>query len=81
MIVEVKLFAAARQAADAAVVNVELPPGATVGELRKQLLRQCPTLAAWKNHLLVAVDEQFAADSLTLVAGQEVACFPPVSGG
>lgn len=44
MIVDVKLFAAARQLAKAEVLRVELAEGATVGELRKAIAQRSPSL-------------------------------------
>ena len=81
MIVQLRLFAAARQAAGSETVHVELPAEATVADLRTALVRQVPALAAWRKHLMIAVDQQYAGDEHTLTEGAEVACFPPVSGG
>ena len=81
MIVQVKLFAAARQAVGNDCVAVELDDQATVAELRAQLVRQFPELATWEPHLLFAVEQQFATDQQPLAHDVEVACFPPVSGG
>ena len=81
MIVQVKLFAAARQAVGNDSVDVALDDQATVAELRLQLVQQFPDLATWEPHLLFAVDHQFATDQQPLADAVEVACFPPVSGG
>ena len=81
MIVQVRLFAAARQAAGSETVHVELPAEATVADLRRRWSGKYPALATWEPHLLFAVDQQYAADEQPLTEGAEIACFPPVSGG
>ncbi len=81
MKVRVRLFAAARQAAGSDAVEVDLPPGATVADLRGRLAEQLPQLSALLSHVLFAVGMQYAGDSTPLPAGAEVACIPPVSGG
>ncbi len=81
MIVQVKLFAAARQAVDRESVEVELDQVSTVRDLRHALVQQYPALAQWEPHLLIAVDQQYARQEDAIAPGQEIACFPPVSGG
>jgi molybdopterin converting factor subunit 1 len=81
MRIEVKLFAVAKQIANAESVGVEIPDQATVGQLRQALAAQFPDLAASMPHIAIAVDTQYAADDVVLTANSEVACIPPVSGG
>ncbi len=78
---QIKLFAGARQAVGSESVCVTLPDVATVVDLRRALVEQCPALSAWQSHLLIAVNQQYAAADQPLAANDEVACFPPVSGG
>ncbi len=77
----VYLFAAARQACGRAVVELELPSTATVGELRQTLAFQLPELEPLLTRCHFALDNQYAADSSPLAAASEIACIPPVSGG
>jgi sulfur-carrier protein len=81
MIVRVKLFAIARQLAEQNAVEIELAPGATVGELRSRLVGAIPRLAQVAPHLLFAVNLNLASDSAEIPTVAEVACIPPVSGG
>jgi molybdopterin converting factor small subunit len=81
MTFRVRLFARARDLAEAEVVTVELPPGATVADLRARLGQACPALGPLLPRSAVAVDEEFAEDSVAIPAGAEVALLPPVSGG
>jgi molybdopterin synthase catalytic subunit/molybdopterin synthase sulfur carrier subunit len=81
MKVSVRLFARARELAGAEILNVDLPVGATVRDLRHALVEVRPPLAPIAASLLVAVGADYAVDSTVLTEAARVACFPPVSGG
>jgi sulfur-carrier protein len=81
MSIELQLFARARDLAGRERVELELSDGATVAELRVALAAAVPALAPLVPHLHVAVDREYATDAVSIPAGAEVACFPPVSGG
>jgi molybdopterin converting factor subunit 1 len=81
MIVQVRLFAGARDLVGADHVAVHLPAQATVGDLRRHLGNIQPALAALLARSAVAVDQEFAEDSLLLTEDIEIALLPPVSGG
>lgn len=85
MIVRVRLFAVAREAAGAEFVEVELPTseGAspTVADLRRAFLARLPALQYAAKQLLFAVDGDYATDATRVSATSDVACIPPVSGG
>lgn len=63
------------------MVELNLPEGATVADLKTELGQRCPELAPLSERLLVAVGQAYARDTDPLPAGVEIACFPPVSGG
>lgn len=77
----VRLFARARDLAGAERVRVLLPGGGTVGDLRRQLARQVPALAAFIDRCAVALNDEFAADIRPVPENAEAALLPPVSGG
>ena len=79
MNIPVRLFARAREIVGSDIIKVEMPEGATVGELRRKLAEIYPRLAELLKHSALAVDEEFAKDDQP-VRG-EVALLPPVSGG
>ena len=81
MTVRVRLFAAARQVAAAEQIDLALAEGATIADLRRALLAECPALAELLPHAAFAVDENYANDATLLTAASDVACIPPVSGG
>lgn len=77
----VRLFATLKERAGTSQVTVELPEGATVSVLKEKLAEEIPALAQALSLCLVAVNQEFAFAQTPLDAGDEVALFPPVSGG
>jgi len=60
--------------------TLELPEGTTVEELRRRVLAAQRRLENL-DQVLVAVNGSFADLRMVIVEGDEVALFPPVSGG
>lgn len=58
-----------------------VPPGATIGELSKQLIARFPNLGPMQNSTLIAVGVDYQGRSYELKEGDEVSLFPPVQGG
>lgn len=81
MKIAIHLFAAARDAAGTSPVEVVVPDDATVADLRSELVQSVPALKALQDSLLVAVNNEYANHNTRLTTTDEVACFPPVSGG
>lgn len=77
----VKLFALARQLAGQDQIQVDLPPGATVAQLRCAVSEQYPALAELASRAMFAVDADYATDQTPIPPGADLACIPPVSGG
>ena len=77
----VKLFAKARDLAGSPIVELSWSDGETVASLKQRLTDQYPDLKPLVPRLLVAVNNNYAADDCVLKTTDEVACFPPVSGG
>ncbi|HEX8501332.1 MAG TPA: molybdenum cofactor biosynthesis protein MoaE [Pyrinomonadaceae bacterium] len=79
--VRVLFFGAARDAA-ADELTLSLPAGATARGAFERLLAEYPLLARFRSSLLVAVNQEYARDlEVVLKEGDELALFPPVSGG
>ena len=74
--VQVRLFAALRERAGSAGVEVELPDGSVVGDVWPAL-----SLGDEPGGLLFAVNRAYAQRATELNPGDEVAVIPPVSGG
>jgi len=66
---------------DAEAVELELPAGATVSDVRRGLIEKYPQLSVLVPHAAFAVNSEYADDRSELPAGAEIACIPPVSGG
>jgi sulfur-carrier protein len=79
--VTVKLFAAYREMAGAAALPLDLPEGATVGDALGALESMHPAVAAAGYRPLAARNQVHARSDDVLNDGDEVAFFPPVSGG
>ncbi|MCR9197901.1 MAG: molybdopterin converting factor subunit 1 [Planctomycetaceae bacterium] len=75
------LFAAAKEAVGQSHISVELTEGADVQTLRQTLADNWPQLTAAAVTLHIAVNGEFTNNDQTLQESDEVACFPPVSGG
>ncbi|HEY5143639.1 MAG TPA: molybdenum cofactor biosynthesis protein MoaE [Solirubrobacteraceae bacterium] len=78
MTVRVRLFAMLRERAGSDVLELELPEGASVAEALA-----APAIAALTGdlHCVLAVNRVYAPPGQVLVAGDEIALIPPVSGG
>lgn len=78
---KVHLFARARELAGTSVLEIALPSGSTVADLRRLIAKEYPQLASLLERSAIGVNNEFAADDWTLPDGAEVALLPPVSGG
>ncbi len=78
---KIYLFATLRDRARARAIEVTLDKPTTVAELRKIIAAQHATLAELLPQALVAVNQEFAFDEDAVSPENEVALFPPVSGG
>ncbi len=81
MNLQVKLFATLKDRAGRPTVSIELPDEVTVSALLDRLAAAQPKLAPALPTCLVAVNQEFAFGSTPIRSGDEVALFPPVSGG
>ncbi|QDT95314.1 MoaD/ThiS family protein [Gimesia aquarii] len=79
--IHVKLFARAKELVNSELISVTISEGMTVEELRLAIAKQYPELQSLSNQLLIAIDNAYAGEGQILNPEQEVACFPPVSGG
>jgi molybdopterin converting factor subunit 1 len=81
MRVTVKLFARLRDIAGTSELTRDLPPGATVGALWRDLTREFPELDRYERSISSALNADYARMDAIVRDGDEVAFLPPVSGG
>jgi molybdopterin synthase catalytic subunit len=81
MKVNIKLFATLKDRAGSNHIEIDLPDEATVATLLERLALAHPKIAPSLPTSLVAVNQEFAFGSTLIRSGDEIALFPPVSGG
>ncbi|HEX5874052.1 MAG TPA: molybdenum cofactor biosynthesis protein MoaE [Pyrinomonadaceae bacterium] len=81
MNIRVLFFGAARDAVDANELELSLDAPATVASAFRKLVESFPTLERFGRSLLFAVNQEYATRDTLLKENDELAVFPPVSGG
>jgi molybdopterin synthase catalytic subunit len=81
MKVDVRLFAAVKDAAGSPRLGLVLPDGATIADLRRRMVEELPQAAGLLHAAMFAIDAEYAPDARQITPGCDVACIPPVSGG
>jgi molybdopterin synthase sulfur carrier subunit len=80
MKVKILAFGIAKDIFGDSAINVEISNNATAFDLKVALEKTYPQLKSITSYLL-AVNNEYALDSLTLDERDEIAIIPPVSGG
>lgn len=78
---QVRLYAMLKERAGASQVGIELDEFATAADLLERIFNLYPQFQPFAGRLLLSVNREFAEPALQLHAGDEIALFPPVSGG
>ena len=81
MRVTVLFFGAARDAVGQSERELVLTGGTTSSQVLAKLIEQFPDLRRFGNSLLFAVNQEYAREDREVKDGDELAVFPPVSGG
>lgn len=80
MVIEVRAFGIVKELFGNSCVEVDIPEGATAGDLKMLLGKEYPGLTKLSS-FAIAVNSEYASDSKLICSGDEVAIIPPVSGG
>ncbi len=78
---EIRLFATLKDRVGQDRIRVSVPSSANVQALLAETAERFPQLAPALPTVLVSVNKAYASKETTLQPGDEVALFPPVSGG
>ena len=81
MRVRLLFFATLKDIAGSRELQLEVPEGSTVGDLWSQLERTYPRMQSYRSIVLTALNEEYVDRSARIEDGDELALFPPVSGG
>jgi len=81
MQVRVLFFATLKDIVGARQMQLDVPAGATVADVLTRLEGRFPRIKDYRPVVLTAVNEEYVAQSTRVEEGDEVAVFPPVSGG
>ena len=81
--VQVKLlfFASLKDIVGSRQLDFDVPSGATVNDLLERLEARYPGLRPYRSIVLTSLNEDYVERSAVVSDGDEVAIFPPVSGG
>lgn len=79
--VQCRFFGRFAEALGTEAVSLEVPPGATVGDVVAALRRRLESAHAIPEHPLVAVNREQVSLGRPVQAGDEVAFLPPLAGG
>lgn len=81
MQVNLLFFATLKDIVGARQLQLDVPAGATVNDLWERLESRYPKLGPYRSVALTSVNEEYVDRAVTISDGDEVAIFPPVSGG
>ena len=81
MQVRLLFFATLKEIVGARQLEIDLPAKSTVGDLLSRLESTYPRIKDYRSVVLTAINEEYVDQSAIVAEGDEVAIFPPVSGG
>ncbi len=80
MTIHILTFGIARDIIGSSILDVALPEGATVTDLKQYLLQQYPQFISLAS-LMIAVNAEYGVETTVLSEKDEIALIPPVAGG
>ncbi len=79
--IKVRVFASLKEIVGSNEILIKINDGDTIANLKESLFRKYPSLSSVKMPLIYAVNHEVANDFTVLSFQDELAIFPPVSGG
>lgn len=77
----IRLFASLKERVGASQISIEVNQPATVSDLLVEVTRLYPGIQPHLQTILISVNREFASRTQPISQGDEIALFPPVSGG
>jgi len=81
MQVRLLFFASLKDIVGSRELRLDVPQGSTVGDLLSQLESKYPRMKDYRSVILTALNEEYVDKAARISEDDEVAIFPPVSGG
>ena len=81
MKVQILYFASFRELSGTTSEKIELEAGASVNDLKVQILKKYPMLADQWPYAITTVNRKYVKPEHILVDGDEFGIMPPISGG
>src|SRR5262245_21217606 len=81
MQVRLLFFATLKDIIGAREMNLDVPSGAKVSDVWSHLEDRYPGIKAYRQLVLTAINEEYVEGNALVNEGDELAIFPPVSGG
>lgn len=80
--IDIHFFAQLREQLDCAYIRIEYSGQRTIGDIKKNLSEQGQNWQALdSDNILMAVNQTLCEESQAIQDGDEIAFFPPVTGG
>ena len=77
----VKLFYHLKEKAGTGEINLEVPPGSCIGDLKQTLEKQFPQLRTQLGNVMVLMNKQIVLDEDPVKENAEISFLTPVGGG
>jgi molybdopterin synthase sulfur carrier subunit len=77
---KIKAFGISKDIIGSKLLELDLPEGSTVTDLKNELFEKYVAFAELKS-LYIALNNDYADEKMILKEGDEIAIIPPVSGG
>ncbi len=75
------LFASLKERMGKSQIMVRINEGCSLADFKNELFAQYPELKPFSSTLIVSINQNFASPEQCIYMGDEIALFPPVSGG